>query len=134
MFPWQVIGLRDVIPPPLRREFNDVYIATELMDTDLHHIIRSNQNLSEEHSQVSAFNFFFKYIIIIMFTFWIFIHKLHKDATNRPHIYSRGVIRGIQQQFGSSVPSCDYIFCHEVTFQSWSRKTKINNLQVTIWV
>ncbi|GAU14635.1 hypothetical protein TSUD_96990 [Trifolium subterraneum] len=43
-----VIGLRDVIPPPLRREFNDVYITTELMDTDLHQIIRSNQNLAPE--------------------------------------------------------------------------------------
>ncbi|XP_027086884.1 mitogen-activated protein kinase 3 [Coffea eugenioides] len=46
-----VIAIRDVIPPPLRREFSDVYIATELMDTDLHQIIRSNQSLSEEHSQ-----------------------------------------------------------------------------------
>ncbi|KAF3636866.1 Mitogen-activated protein kinase -like protein NTF4 [Capsicum annuum] len=46
-----VIGLRDVIPPPLRREFSDVYIATELMDTDLHQIIRSNQGLSEDHCQ-----------------------------------------------------------------------------------
>ncbi|XWS71774.1 hypothetical protein CRYUN_Cryun03dG0167600 [Craigia yunnanensis] len=46
-----VIGIRDVIPPPLRREFTDVYIATELMDTDLHQIIRSNQSLSEEHCQ-----------------------------------------------------------------------------------
>ncbi|XVF46412.1 hypothetical protein PTKIN_Ptkin03bG0024500 [Pterospermum kingtungense] len=47
-----VIGIRDVIPPPLRREFADVYIATELMDTDLHQIIRSNQSLSEEHCQL----------------------------------------------------------------------------------
>ncbi|GAB2285134.1 Mitogen-activated protein kinase 1 [Dionaea muscipula] len=46
-----IIGLRDVVPPPLRREFTDVYIATELMDTDLHLIIRSNQTLSEEHCQ-----------------------------------------------------------------------------------
>ncbi|KAJ6670919.1 MITOGEN-ACTIVATED PROTEIN KINASE [Salix viminalis] len=46
-----VIGIRDVIPPPLRREFTDVYIAMELMDTDLHQIIRSNQGLSEEHCQ-----------------------------------------------------------------------------------
>jgi mitogen-activated protein kinase 1/3 len=55
LFLKQVIGLRDVIPPPLRREFNDVYITTELMDTDLHQIIRSNQNLSDEHCQVSVF-------------------------------------------------------------------------------
>jgi len=53
----QVIGIRDVIPPPLRGEFTDVYIATELMDTDLHHIVRSNQGLSEEHCQVIYFSF-----------------------------------------------------------------------------
>jgi hypothetical protein len=41
-----------VIPPPIPQAFNDVYIGTELMDTDLHHIIRSNQELSEEHCQV----------------------------------------------------------------------------------
>ncbi|KAJ6424638.1 hypothetical protein OIU84_025418 [Salix udensis] len=46
-----VVGIRDVIPPALRREFTDVYITTELMDTDLHQIIRSNQGLSEEHCQ-----------------------------------------------------------------------------------
>ncbi|KAK4791107.1 hypothetical protein SAY86_031520 [Trapa natans] len=46
-----ITAIRDVIPPPLRREFNDVYIVTELMDTDLHRIIQSNQNLSEEHYQ-----------------------------------------------------------------------------------
>ncbi|KAK4780187.1 hypothetical protein SAY87_016293 [Trapa incisa] len=49
-----VIAIRDVIPPPLRREFSDVYIALELMDTDLHQIIRSNQKLSEEHCKVFA--------------------------------------------------------------------------------
>ena len=49
----QIIGIRDVIPPPIPQAFNDVYIGMELMDTDLHHIIRSNQELSEEHCQVS---------------------------------------------------------------------------------
>ncbi len=60
----QVVAIRDVIPPPLRREFTDVYIATELMDTDLHQIIRSNQSLSEEHCQVVHFQFDFNLIII----------------------------------------------------------------------
>lgn len=48
----QVVAIRDIIPPPQRNAFNDVYIAYELMDTDLHQIIRSNQALSEEHCQV----------------------------------------------------------------------------------
>lgn len=48
----QIVAIRDIIPPPQREAFNDVYIAYELMDTDLHQIIRSNQGLSEEHCQV----------------------------------------------------------------------------------
>ncbi|EXB88309.1 Mitogen-activated protein kinase-MMK1-like protein [Morus notabilis] len=47
-----VVAIRDIIPPPQRETFNDVYIAYELMDTDLHQIIRSNQALSEEHCQI----------------------------------------------------------------------------------
>ncbi|GAA0168237.1 non-receptor serine/threonine protein kinase [Lithospermum erythrorhizon] len=47
-----VVAIRDIIPPSQRESFNDVYIAYELMDTDLHQIIRSNQGLSEEHCQV----------------------------------------------------------------------------------
>ncbi|XP_042512214.1 mitogen-activated protein kinase 3-like isoform X2 [Macadamia integrifolia] len=46
-----IIGIRDVIPPPVRSAFCDVYIATELMEIDLHKIIHSHQELSEEHSQ-----------------------------------------------------------------------------------
>ncbi|KAJ6289520.1 hypothetical protein OIU76_025356 [Salix suchowensis] len=51
-----VVAIRDIIPPSQRELFNDVYIAYELMDTDLHQIIRSNQVLSEEHCQLSEFS------------------------------------------------------------------------------
>lgn len=54
----QIIAITDVIPPPVRRNFTDVYMATELMDTDLHQIIRSAQVLSEEHCQVNLYNNF----------------------------------------------------------------------------
>ncbi|GJX77214.1 mitogen-activated protein kinase homolog NTF4-like protein [Tanacetum coccineum] len=46
-----VVAIRDIIPPPDRMAFNEVYVAYELMDTDLHQIIRSNQSLSEEYCQ-----------------------------------------------------------------------------------
>ncbi|BBN01631.1 mitogen-activated protein kinase 1/3 [Marchantia polymorpha subsp. ruderalis] len=46
-----VVAIRDIIRPPTRDEFNDVYIVYELMDTDLHQIIRSNQPLTEDHCQ-----------------------------------------------------------------------------------
>eukprot|EP00250_Pteridium_aquilinum_P024753 c29552_g1_i1 orf=2-469(-) len=38
-----VIGMRDIMCPANRTSFNDVYIVYDLMDTDLHHIIRSSQ-------------------------------------------------------------------------------------------
>ncbi|KAK9280464.1 hypothetical protein L1049_014156 [Liquidambar formosana] len=47
-----VIALKDIIRPPRRENFNDVYTVSELMDTDLHQIIRSNQPLMDDHCRV----------------------------------------------------------------------------------
>ncbi|KIZ03810.1 extracellular signal-regulated kinase1/2 [Monoraphidium neglectum] len=45
-----VIALRDILPPPSgAASFKDVYLVYDLMDTDLHQIIRSPQPLSEDH-------------------------------------------------------------------------------------
>ncbi|XP_027080013.1 mitogen-activated protein kinase homolog MMK2-like [Coffea eugenioides] len=46
-----VIAIKDIIKPPNREAFNDVYVVYELMDTDLHQIIRSDQELTDDHSQ-----------------------------------------------------------------------------------
>ncbi|XP_002976336.2 mitogen-activated protein kinase 4b [Selaginella moellendorffii] len=46
-----IVAIRDIIRPPSKDEFNDVYIVYELMDTDLHQIIRSNQQLTDDHCQ-----------------------------------------------------------------------------------
>lgn len=53
----QVVAITDIIRPPTRENFNDVYIVYELMDTDLHQIIRSNQALTEDHCQVETYTF-----------------------------------------------------------------------------
>ncbi|KAL5781339.1 hypothetical protein ACOSP7_006368 [Xanthoceras sorbifolium] len=68
-----VVAIRDIIPPPLREVFNDVYIAYELMDTDLHQIIRSNQALSEEHCQ------YFLYQILRGLKYIHSANVLHRD-------------------------------------------------------
>lgn len=52
VFVQQVIAIRDIIRPPKKEAFNDVYIVYELMDTDLHQIIRSDQQLTNDHCQV----------------------------------------------------------------------------------
>ncbi|WCJ41125.1 hypothetical protein M5689_022009 [Euphorbia peplus] len=46
-----VVKIKDIIPPPDRGTFNDVYIVYELMDTDLNQIIRSSQGLTDDHCQ-----------------------------------------------------------------------------------
>ncbi|KAE8700847.1 Mitogen-activated protein kinase-like protein NTF6 [Hibiscus syriacus] len=46
-----IIKIKDIITPPEKEKFNDVYIAYELMDTDLHQIIRSSQALTDDHCQ-----------------------------------------------------------------------------------
>ncbi|OWM68858.1 mitogen-activated protein kinase homolog NTF6 [Punica granatum] len=46
-----IIKIKDIIRPPNREQFNDVYIVYELMDTDLHQIIRSSQALTDDHCQ-----------------------------------------------------------------------------------
>ncbi|KAF5175047.1 Mitogen-activated protein kinase [Thalictrum thalictroides] len=68
-----VVAIRDIIPPPQRFQFNDVYIAYELMDTDLHQIIRSNQALSEEHCQ------YFLYQILRGLKYIHSANVLHRD-------------------------------------------------------
>eukprot|EP00878_Enallax_costatus_P025960 GHUV01027824.1.p1 GENE.GHUV01027824.1~~GHUV01027824.1.p1 ORF type:complete len:322 (+),score=71.18 GHUV01027824.1:492-1457(+) len=44
-----IIALRDLVPPADPSNYKDVYLVYELMDTDLHQIIRSPQQLSPDH-------------------------------------------------------------------------------------
>lgn len=44
-----VLSLLDIVAPQSYKKFDDVYMVTELMDTDLHNITRSGQFLSDAH-------------------------------------------------------------------------------------
>jgi serine/threonine protein kinase len=45
-----VVGIKDIIESPSgQSRFKDIYIVTDLMDTDLNRIIRSTQELSDDH-------------------------------------------------------------------------------------
>ena len=48
-----IVKLVDIMKPSgsSKETFKDVYLVYELMDTDLHQIIRSKQPLSDEHFQ-----------------------------------------------------------------------------------
>ncbi|BDA43124.1 Mitogen-activated protein kinase 4b [Coccomyxa sp. Obi] len=68
-----VIAVRDILQPVNKESFNDVYIVYELMDTDLHHIIRSPQQLTDDHFQ------FFIYQILRGLKYVHTANVLHRD-------------------------------------------------------
>ncbi|CAN8237726.1 unnamed protein product [Cochlearia groenlandica] len=68
-----VIAVKDIIRPPLKESFNDVYIVSELMDTDLHQIIHSNQPLTDDHCR------FFLYQLLRGLKYVHSANVLHRD-------------------------------------------------------
>jgi len=68
-----IISIIDIFRPPSKIEFEDVYIVSELMDTDLHQIINSLQPLSDDHLQ------YFVYQILRGLKFLHSANILHRD-------------------------------------------------------
>eukprot|EP00736_Rhodelphis_marinus_P000183 Rmarinus@m.30076 len=68
-----VIALKDILKPQNCETFADVYLVTELMDTDLHQIITSPQPLTEEHCQ------YFIYQILRGLKYIHSANVLHRD-------------------------------------------------------
>jgi len=52
-----IIRILDIYPPQ-SPDFEDIYIVTDLMDTDLAHVIKSGQKLTEEHQQYFMYQIF----------------------------------------------------------------------------
>lgn len=50
-----IIALNDVMLSGHRTSFNNVYMVYEVMDTDLHRIIKSSQSLSDDHCRYFLF-------------------------------------------------------------------------------
>lgn len=44
-----IIGLVDVQKPPAPTGYEDIYIITDLMETDMHRVIYSRQDLTDDH-------------------------------------------------------------------------------------
>nr|AKL87248.1 mitogen-activated protein kinase 13 [Linum usitatissimum] len=113
-----VIGIRDVVPPPLRREFTDVYIATELMDTDLHQIIRSNQGLSEEHCQ------YFMYQLLRGLKYIHSAHVIHRDLKPSNLLLNANCDLKICD-FGLARPASENEFMTEYVVTRWYRAPEL---------
>ncbi|XP_059660646.1 mitogen-activated protein kinase 3-like [Cornus florida] len=113
-----VISIRDVIPPPLRRDFSDVYITTELMDTDLHQIIRSKQSLSEEHCQ------YFLYQILRGLKYVHSANVIHRDLKPSNLLVNANCDLKICD-FGLARPNSENDFMTEYVVTRWYRAPEL---------
>ncbi|RHY91333.1 hypothetical protein DYB37_003621, partial [Aphanomyces astaci] len=68
-----IITIVDLLPPPSLALFEDVYIISDLMETDLHRIIYSRQPLSDDHIQ------YFLYQILRALKYIHSSNVLHRD-------------------------------------------------------
>jgi len=68
-----LISVSTILKPKSKEDFKDIYIIYELMETDLANIIKSPQNLTNEHCQ------FFLYQILRGLKYIHSAHVLHRD-------------------------------------------------------
>eukprot|EP00968_Pinguiococcus_pyrenoidosus_P012718 scaffold1130_cov195-Pinguiococcus_pyrenoidosus.AAC.79 len=68
-----IISVLNLPPPPPSKPFNDIYIVTDLMETDLHRIIYSDQALGTDHVQ------YFIYQILRALKYLHSANVIHRD-------------------------------------------------------
>lgn len=71
-----IISIYDIMKPETFQKFEDVYIVSELMNTDLHQIITSAQPLTDEHVQ------YFIYQILRGLKYIHSAHVIHRDLVS----------------------------------------------------
>ncbi|XP_073316014.1 mitogen-activated protein kinase homolog MMK1-like [Primulina huaijiensis] len=113
-----IVAIRDIIPPPQRETFNDVYIVYELVDTDLHQIIHSNQILSEEHRQ------YFLYQILRGLKYIHSAKVLHRDMKPSNLILNRNCDLKICD-FGLARVTSETEFMTEYVVTRWYRAPEL---------
>lgn len=46
-----IVEIKHIMLPPSSRDFKDIYVVFELLESDLHQVIRANADLTKEHYQ-----------------------------------------------------------------------------------
>ncbi|KAG0492879.1 hypothetical protein HPP92_005968 [Vanilla planifolia] len=68
-----LVEIKHIILPPSRREFRDIYVVFELMESDLHQVIKANDDLTPEHHQ------FFLYQLLRALKYIHSANVFHRD-------------------------------------------------------
>ncbi|KDP38056.1 hypothetical protein JCGZ_04699 [Jatropha curcas] len=68
-----IVEIKHIMLPPSPREFKDIYVVFELMESDLHQVIKLNDDLTPEHHQ------FFLYQLLRALKYIHSAHVFHRD-------------------------------------------------------
>uniref|UniRef100_A0A7N0TJA0 mitogen-activated protein kinase n=1 Tax=Kalanchoe fedtschenkoi TaxID=63787 RepID=A0A7N0TJA0_KALFE len=68
-----IVEIKRIMLPPSRREFKDIYVVFELMESDLHQVIKANDDLTREHHQ------FFLYQLLRALKYMHTANVYHRD-------------------------------------------------------
>ncbi|KAH7570990.1 hypothetical protein JRO89_XS05G0235000 [Xanthoceras sorbifolium] len=68
-----IVEIKHIMLPPCRREFKDIYVVFELMESDLDQVIKANDDLTPGHHQ------FFLYQLLRALKYIHSAHVFHRD-------------------------------------------------------
>ncbi|CAA2982859.1 mitogen-activated kinase 9-like [Olea europaea subsp. europaea] len=68
-----MVEIKHIMLPSCRREFKDIYVVFELMETDLHHVLKTNDDLTPGHHQ------FFLYQLLRALKYIHSANVFHRD-------------------------------------------------------
>ncbi|XP_019240165.1 PREDICTED: mitogen-activated protein kinase 19-like isoform X2 [Nicotiana attenuata] len=68
-----IVDIKRIMLPPSRRDFRDIYVVFELMESDLHHVIKANDDLTHEHHR------FFLYQMLRALKYMHTANVYHRD-------------------------------------------------------
>ncbi|CAK8561400.1 unnamed protein product [Lathyrus sativus] len=68
-----IVDIKRIMLPPSKREFRDIYVVFELMESDLHQVIKANDDLTREHHQ------FFLYQMLRALKYMHSANVYHRD-------------------------------------------------------
>ncbi|KAL9403788.1 hypothetical protein Peur_000760 [Populus x canadensis] len=68
-----IVEIKRIMLPPSKREFKDIFVVFELMESDLHQVIKANDDLTREHHQ------FFLYQMLRALKYMHTANVYHRD-------------------------------------------------------
>ncbi|KAG8492806.1 hypothetical protein CXB51_010258 [Gossypium anomalum] len=68
-----IVEIKHIMLPPSKREFKDIFVVFELMESDLHEVIKANDDLTREHHQ------FFLYQMLRAMKYMHTANVYHRD-------------------------------------------------------